>query len=562
MKTCSGTILLIVWAAAAVAGAADEPADPHAACAAMGWVPREVLERPVPLRSGVGNAHEVVTTASKEAQAFYDQGLNYLHGYVWIEAARSFQQALRHDPDLAMAHLGLSRVYSGLDAPAEARRAWEHAGKLATRATEREQRRVALRGLQLDAIEDLGSAEKHAAYKKGLDAALAKTIDDVELWLLRGNAEEPTAAGRGQRGGVTSAAFYQEALRLSPGHGAAHHYLTHSYETIGQIPRALEHGEAYAGVAPAVPHAHHMWGHDLRRVGRIDDAIAAFRRTDELETAYYEAEGIPPGLDWHHVHNLDLLGTSYQHKGQMKRAEATLREAHELPALTEYLEFNQKALAGFLLARGRWTEALTEARALAGGKWAPTRVVGHAYAGHALLALGRQGEAGASLAAAERELATVPTLVGGIQISRRAAQPFVDMLRGEILLRSGKRDEGRTLLEDVARLLRELPGPDAWIQALFRLEAIARAAREAGDWDLAGYIAGQLLEHDPAYAGTHLAAAAVAQHGGDHAAAEKAWAAAERCWRDADADLPELEQLKNAARRRASTSAPAPASAP
>ena len=106
-----------------------------------------------------------------------------------------------------------------------------------------------------------------------------RTSDDVELWLLRGNAEEPTAAGRGQRGGVGSVAFYERALRLQPDNGAAHHYLTHSFETIGQIPAALEHGEVYAGIAPAVPHSHHMWGHDLRRVGRIDDAIAAFRRT-------------------------------------------------------------------------------------------------------------------------------------------------------------------------------------------------------------------------------------------------------------------------------------------
>ena len=82
--------------------------DAHAACAATGWVPRQILDRPVPIRPGVGNAHEDVTTSSKEAQAFYDQGLNYLHGYVWIEAARSFTQALRHDPDLAMAHVGLS----------------------------------------------------------------------------------------------------------------------------------------------------------------------------------------------------------------------------------------------------------------------------------------------------------------------------------------------------------------------------------------------------------------------------------------------------------------------
>src|SRR5688572_12655610 len=67
-------------------------------------VPQQLLERSVPLRAGIGQAHDDAGTKSKEAQAFYDQGLAYLHAFVWIEAARSFHEALRHDPNLALAH--------------------------------------------------------------------------------------------------------------------------------------------------------------------------------------------------------------------------------------------------------------------------------------------------------------------------------------------------------------------------------------------------------------------------------------------------------------------------
>lgn len=56
-----------------------------------GLVPREVLVRPVAIRSGIGLVDEKVTTASTAAQAFYNQGLAYLHSYVYIEAGRSFQ---------------------------------------------------------------------------------------------------------------------------------------------------------------------------------------------------------------------------------------------------------------------------------------------------------------------------------------------------------------------------------------------------------------------------------------------------------------------------------------
>jgi len=515
----------------------------------MGWVPRAILERPVPLRSGTGNVHEPVTTASAEAQAFYDQGVNYLHGYVWIEAARSFRQALRLDPDLALAWVGLSRVYSGLDDPQAARDAAAKAETLAARTSPREQRRIALRARQLEAMADITDAVKHAAYKKAIDDALAADIGDPALWLIRGNAEEASAAGRGQRGGAASTAFYLEALRLSPDNAAAHHYLTHSYETIGQIPLALEHGEAYARLAPSIPHSHHMWGHDLRRVGRIDDAIAAFRRTDDLEKAYYAAEGIDAALDWHHVHNLDLLATAYQHKGQMRKAEATMREASALPPLTDYIEFNQKLLPVFLLGRERWDEASEAAGHLARGKWPATRAVGQALLGHALLVRGHAAEARAALEAAEREVAEVPAAAAGTSVSRGQTQPWVDTLRGELLLREGDRAEGRRVLEGVARTLRGLPGPDAWIQALFRLEAMARTARDAGEWGLAGFLADQMIEHDAAYGGSHLARALVAEHRGDRAQAAAARAEAARYWADADPDLPELAVAKAAAAR-------------
>jgi tetratricopeptide (TPR) repeat protein len=514
--------------------------DPHAACAKMGWVPREILERPLVLREGTGNAQDAVSTSSREAQALYNQGLNYLHGYVWVEAARSFHQALRADPKLAMAWVGLSFVYSGLEDPEAARRAIGEAEALAGPVTPREKRRIALRAMQLDAMADPADAVRHAAYKKALDEALAVDFDDVELWLLRGNAEEASAAGRGQRGGASSTAFYQAVLRLAPDNADAHHFLTHSYETIGQIPLALKHGEAYARLAPSIPHAHHMWGHDLRRVGRIDEAIDAFRRTHRMEKAYYAAERIPAEMDWHHVHNLDLLATAYQHKGQMRLAEATMREAAALPPTTDYVEFQQKLLAIFLIGRQRWDEASEAAGRLINGRWSGTRAVGHAMAGHALLARSRVTEARAALLAAERELLAVPASGAGVAVSRGQVKPWVDTLRGELLLREGAVAEGRRTLEDVARTLRALPGPDAWIQALFRLESMARVAREAGQWELAEFMARQMVEHDAAYAGSHLALALVAERTGDRAAAARARAEAARFWRDADRDLPEL----------------------
>ena len=70
----------------------------------------EVMESSITLTPEAGRLHQEVSTRSAEAQAFYDQGIAYLHSYVWVDAARSFHEALRRDPELAMTHLGLSKA--------------------------------------------------------------------------------------------------------------------------------------------------------------------------------------------------------------------------------------------------------------------------------------------------------------------------------------------------------------------------------------------------------------------------------------------------------------------
>jgi tetratricopeptide (TPR) repeat protein len=391
-------------------------------------------------------------------------------------------------------------------------------------------------------MDDLANTAKHLAYKRAIDEAIAIDLNDSELWLLRGNAEESTAAGRGQRGGAASVAFYERALKVSPDNFAAHHYLIHSYETIGNIELALRHGEVYARLSFAIPHAHHMFGHDLRRVGRIEDAIAAFRRADELERAYYKAENVRADYDWHHQHNLDLLSTSYQYMGQMKTAERLMREALSLDTASEGREFNKKEWPGFLLSRGRKEESLAAARELAQGKFTGGRAVGHVFAGHALAAMNKIAEARSELAAAEKLTQELPRI--SPFVTQSTLSPYLDGLRGEILLRTDKREEGREMLLSVMRRLRATPGPDAWSQALFRLEAIARVAREVGDWEFAEYAARQMLDHDSSYAGTHYALALVAEHKGDAASAQKEFALALKYWRKADADLPELSEAR------------------
>jgi tetratricopeptide (TPR) repeat protein len=287
-----------------------------------------------------------------------------------------------------------------------------------------------------------------------------------------------------------------------------------------------------------------MWAHDLRRVGRVDEAIAEFRRAYDLETAYYRAESLPPDVDWHRPHNLDLLATCYQHQGRNRLAEETMREREQVHAAFAGMEFNRKNWPGFLLSTGRAEQSLAAARELLAGRWESTWPIGHALAGEALLALGRLAEAEAELVRAQETLARLPATQTFGYVTRGSVEPHVDMLRGQVLLARGRREEAREVLQTVQRTLRSVPGPDAWTEALFRLEAIAEAARRAGDWELAAYTAEQMRDHDPAYAGTHYALGLVAEHAGDRARARTEFEEAVRLWARADTDLPALRAAR------------------
>src|SRR5215831_16913880 len=56
----------------------------------------------------LGRYSRRITTSSAEAQLWFDRGLNWLFGFNHAEAIKCFQKALKHDPQCAMAHWGVS----------------------------------------------------------------------------------------------------------------------------------------------------------------------------------------------------------------------------------------------------------------------------------------------------------------------------------------------------------------------------------------------------------------------------------------------------------------------
>lgn len=502
MNRLSISFLVLVTAVPAAAQEPPRSSADHALCAApAGAVDPAILERPVPLREGIGKISQKVTTESPRAQTFYDQGLAYLVSYVWIEAARSFREALRSDPDCAMAWVGLARAEQALSRDKEAGAAIEKARALAGRVSEREKRHIALRAQQIEAEASTGEKERerHQAYKDALDKAIAADPSDAELWVLRGNAEEPGAWGRGQAGGVGAIAYYESTLLRSPGHLAAHHFLIHAFENVGRHAEAAEHGKVYAAAAPKVAHAQHMYGHVLPRVGRWKEALEQFEKADAIEREYAREEKIRPGDDWHHIHNLQLLAYTYLRQGRLWEAERTFRRAYATPARSLRSGWQQASLAEFLLLRGRAEEALATARELS--KRSPTiRAAGAAVEGEVLLALGRPGEAREAAARGREALKEAKKLAGhDARWIERFVQPHLDQLQAEIDMAGAGSAAAEGEIRSLAAELAANPRFDAWGEGLFRLERIAEQAKRSGRAALAAEIHAQMRHIDPEY---------------------------------------------------------------
>ena len=67
------------------------------------------FDEPMPLHhdgKGLGPFSRSITTTSHEAQLYFDQGVQLLYAFAPIEAARSFREAWKRDPDCAMCYFG------------------------------------------------------------------------------------------------------------------------------------------------------------------------------------------------------------------------------------------------------------------------------------------------------------------------------------------------------------------------------------------------------------------------------------------------------------------------
>ena len=84
---------------------------PLLVCIALAPVALPAEKLPGPLLDGLGDLHHPVTTNSKQAQRYFDQGMRLLFCFNHKEAIRSFRSAAHLDPNCAMAYWGTAYAF-------------------------------------------------------------------------------------------------------------------------------------------------------------------------------------------------------------------------------------------------------------------------------------------------------------------------------------------------------------------------------------------------------------------------------------------------------------------
>lgn len=274
-------------------------------------IPPDQLPPPQKM-TGIGNVSMQIT-ATPEAQAWFNQGLNLLHDFWDYESARAFEQAVRVDPQCAMCYWGLYRAesYYHSTSPDYARVSLAKAVSLEKHASKRERLYIEADAAQVAALKTAQGMPDFSAPLAIWRRLVKEYPKDTQAPIFLA-----LAVGFGSKEGLAS---LEAVLKEDPNNSAANHYFIHGLEA--QDPqRALHSAEILPSLAPASGHMVHMPGHIYYRLGDYAKAEQAFDASMRVDEAYMRDQHVAVDDDWNYVHNLMYAVANLLEEGKLKEA--------------------------------------------------------------------------------------------------------------------------------------------------------------------------------------------------------------------------------------------------
>lgn len=331
-----------------------------------------------PKLTGLGDYSFAVSTDNPESQYFFDQGYRLVVAFNHSEAMRSFKEAIRLDPNNAMAYWGWALTLGrNLNLPMlvnsmeQANYAIGMAVSLKDQVSEREADYIDALAARYSTDLSIQREVLDEAYAVAMEKLMNKYPDDPDAAVLFAGAAmnvqpwdywNADASPKGRTEQII--ATLDNVIANHPNHAAALHYHIHIAESMR--PEIAE--ESANNLAPLLPgsgHLVHMPSHIFMRVGRYQDAydtnvIAA--AVDEDYIAQCNAQGLYPLA--YYPHNLHFLAWSSMYTGRSGEsldAAWKVKNKIEAGSRTNTWGLNEtfRSQPIFVMTRfGKWNEIL------------------------------------------------------------------------------------------------------------------------------------------------------------------------------------------------------------
>ncbi len=304
------------------------------------------------MMTGLGNLHHPVSTRNPQAQSFFDQGLRLIYAFNHDEAAKSFRQAAKLDPTLAMAYWGIAEaVGPNYNDPAseerfrEAHEAIQKAVDLSGDASDSEKAYInaMARRFPADPKSDLRKAAEE--YRDAMREVAQRYPDDLDaatLFAEAGMNLHPWGLwkpdGTPQEGTEEIVATLEKVIKRDPNHMGAVHYYIHAVEASRSPERALAGANRLAALAPAAGHLVHMPAHVYIRTGDYAAAVSTNVAAAKADEAYLRTGAAAPMYSgMYYSHNLHFIAIAASMQGNFLESKqaADKLAAHVKPMLKD-----------------------------------------------------------------------------------------------------------------------------------------------------------------------------------------------------------------------------------
>ena len=262
--------------------------------------------------TGYGTGGFPITTASPQAQAYFDNGMQLAHAFAHAAATAAFKRAEQLDPTCAMCVWGEAWSRGPTinytiedDVQTDVAGLADKAAVLARHNPAKERDLIA--ALQLRYHDGGGKGDGDYGFARAMDQLARDNPADNEIAVMAADAWMIPAAQNGNRGHLDRAlGLLEPVLARSPNDTGAIHFYIHATEMDGVGTKALPYALKLQALAPAASHLVHMPSHTYYWAGRYRmaeqsnlDAV----EIDKANAARLNTKGGVFGLVYH-AHNV------------------------------------------------------------------------------------------------------------------------------------------------------------------------------------------------------------------------------------------------------------------